>query len=560
LPTEQLLTLLVIAIVANLALMAAIALPPLFGRRGFLAPGDDDLEMPHPVEIALQMAALRQEASPEARAGLGARAFDRVVRVVAYGFLIVTAILVALSNAWPGTAPVIYVLLAGAALFVLVVHDLLPSAMLGQGKFVLEGSAAIAFFTVLVALTGGADSPFFFGYYLIAAGAALVIGGTANYVLAALISLVYLVTLAGLPGADRLTPDQLIQIAFSLVALWLLSYLASVIAGEQRRTRDSALRLSLFDPLTHLFNRNYFYAVMEREVQRARRTGRGFCVLMVDLDALKPVNDTYGHQAGDHVLREVADVILGRVRSIDSAARYGGDEFVVLLPETELAGALFLAEKLRSGVSALRITAGEATIHPTISIGAVSFPEDGASGDQLLIRADEAMYASKRGGRDRVVALRPAILPEEPQPAARPRRARKPAPNASEPARGRSPDGQPAKAQPAQTQAAPATSTRRPGTARRTRPATPENAMRTEEADGHGSGDSASGPGPGPDDDRSSPPPKPARRFRLVRQDDPRFPSTIRQFLSGPASHGEAPAEGHDPDGVPQREVDDRSA
>lgn len=428
LSTDQLLLLLVIAVLANLALMAAIALPPFFGRRSLLAPRGGASDTPEPVDIALQMAAAQPDSTPEARAGLTSEAYDRVVRVVAYAFLAVAAVMVWLSGAWPGAAPAIYLVLAVAAVFVLVVHDLLPPATLGPGKFVLEGSAAIAFFTVLIALTGGVESPFFFGYYLIVAAAALVIGGASNYGLAAIISAVYLLTIAGLPGADRLTSAQLLRIAFSLAALWLLSYLASVIAGQQRRTRDAALRLSLVDPLTRLFNRNYFYAVMEREVQRAARTGRHFCLLMLDLDRLKPINDTYGHHAGDRVLREVADVIRLGIRSIDSAARYGGDEFIVLLPETDLAGAVVLAEKLRGNVAGLRITSGGATLRASVSVGVVSYPEDGPSGDALLVRADEAMYASKHRGRDRVVALRETAAPTAaPQASvARPRRARKP--------------------------------------------------------------------------------------------------------------------------------------
>ncbi|TAM78639.1 MAG: GGDEF domain-containing protein, partial [Chloroflexota bacterium] len=409
---DQLLLLLVIAVIANVALMGALIVPPFFGRRALFMPGEEDAETPSSVDVALQMAAAQVDAPPEARAGLTGAAFDKVVRIVAYAFLVVAAALVAVTQEWSRSAPLIYVLLAVAALFVLSVHDLLPSSVLGPGKFVLEGSAAIAFFTVLIALTGGVDSPFFFGYYLIVAGGALVVAGAANYVLAAVISLVYLLTIAGLPGAQSLEPPQLLRMAFSLVGLWLLSYLASVIAGEQRHTRDAALRLSLYDPLTRLYNRSYFYAVLEREIQRASRTRRGFCLLMIDLDGLKQINDTEGHHAGDRVLREVSLVLRRGIRSIDAGARLGGDEFMIILPETELSGAVVLAEKLRTGVAALRVDVDGTTIRPSISVGVVSYPEDGDTGDQLLVRADEAMYISKRGGRDRVIALR---QPEPPR-------------------------------------------------------------------------------------------------------------------------------------------------
>lgn len=490
LSTDQLLLLLTIAILANVVLMAGIVLPPFFGRRALFTPDEEDADAMSAVDVALQMAAAQVDAPPEARAGLTGAAYDKVVRIVAYAFLVVAAIMVALTEAWSGSAPYIYVLLATGALFVLFVHDLLPSSILGQGKFVLEGSAAIAFFTVLIALTGGVESPFFFGYYLIIAAAALVVAGAANYLLAAVISVVYLLTLAGLPGAQDLSQVQLLEIAFRLVALWLLSYLASVVAAEQRHTRDAALRLSLYDPLTRLYNRSYFYAVMEREIQRAGRTGRGFCLLMVDLDKLKPINDEHGHHAGDRVLREVAGVIRRGIRGIDAGARLGGDEFMVLLPETELPGAVVLADKLRGGVSALRVDSDGAIIRPSISVGVVSYPDDGTAGDQLLVRADEAMYLAKREGRARVVTLRE---PEEPPPPPTQRRRRA--------ARGGG--GTTARA----TRATPAGGGPTTATSPSASAATP--------ASGQGTGRVAA-----------------ARRFRLIRQDDPYFRRTIGQFIS----------------------------
>ena len=135
----------------------------------------------------------------------------------------------------------------------------------------------------------------------------------------------------------------------------LLAYVAMVIAREQRRTRDAAIRLSTVDPLTGLFNRTFFFAAIEREIARCARSGRGFCLLMMDLDELKAINDRLGHFHGDRVLRGVGEVIARGVRRIDTAARYGGDEFVVLLPETDPTGAFVLAEKIRIGVNAMPI-------------------------------------------------------------------------------------------------------------------------------------------------------------------------------------------------------------
>ena len=182
--------------------------------------------------------------------------------------------------------------------------------------------------------------------------------------------------------------------------------MAMVVAREQRRARDAAIKLSSVDSLTGLFNRAYFFAALDREIERSARSRRGFCLLMLDLDGLKPINDQFGHFEGDRVLRGVGEVIRNRVRRIDTAARYGGDEFVVLLPETEPAGAYVLAEKIRSGATELSIDTETIRIRTSLSIGVVTFPDDGRTADELMIAADLAMYASKRRGKNRIVAYR----------------------------------------------------------------------------------------------------------------------------------------------------------
>jgi diguanylate cyclase (GGDEF)-like protein len=130
---------------------------------------------------------------------------------------------------------------------------------------------------------------------------------------------------------------------------------------------------------------------------------------MMDLDELKTVNDKYGHFFGDQVLRGVGEVVRNGVRRIDTAARYGGDEFVALLPETDPTGAHVLAEKVRIGVTELDIAVGGVRINASLSVGVVSYPDDGRTSDELMISADQAMYASKRSGKNRVMGLPIAV-------------------------------------------------------------------------------------------------------------------------------------------------------
>ena len=200
---NQLQLLLAVALGANVLLLLVLVLPSIVGRP--LPGGDDpDLVRPHdPGEIALQVAAAQGD-GPSDPSGVPRLTYEMAVRLVSYGFLATVAAAVALSDAWPDTAAAIYLVLGTAVLFVLVVHDLLPRRVLGPGAFVLEGIGSIAIVTLLVALTGGATSPFVVGYFLIAAAAALMVDARTNFLLAAAISILYLVTVALVQGAAPL--------------------------------------------------------------------------------------------------------------------------------------------------------------------------------------------------------------------------------------------------------------------------------------------------------------------------------------------------------------------
>jgi diguanylate cyclase (GGDEF)-like protein len=398
-PITPVLILIGVAVLANLVLMALILIPPALGRTSPVA--IDTEPTVDPERRAAQAAVVGGIDGAALDGEVPTRTYDRVVRVVAWIFILTTSAIVAATGLWPETQPAILILLAFSGLFVLVVHDLLPEDTLGPAKFVVEGSVAITVATLLVALTGGQTSPFFFAYPLIVGGAALVVSPPITVALTAAAAIGYvLAVLAGSTGT--LGPATVAIIGVNLTALILLAYVAMVIARAQRRTRDAAIRLSTVDSLTGLFNRTFFFAAIDREIARSARSGRGFCLLMMDLDELKTINDRLGHFHGDRVLRAVGDVILSGVRQIDTAARYGGDEFVVLLPETDPTGGFVLAEKIRLGVNAMAMELPGGAPHPSLSIGVVSYPDDGRTADELIISADGAMYVSKRAGKDRV--------------------------------------------------------------------------------------------------------------------------------------------------------------
>jgi diguanylate cyclase (GGDEF)-like protein len=347
--------------------------------------------------------------------GVPIAAYDRVVRIAGWAWILSTAILVSTSGLWPDRQGAVYAILGIAGLFVLVAHDLLPAGALGRAKYLVEGGVSIVFVTLIVLLTGGGASPFFFAFVLIVVGAALVVPPAATVILVVLAATSYLAAIA-----VELVPSGP-DVGVNLVSLILLAYVAMVVAREQRRTRLAAVRMSTTDALTGLANRAYIIAAIEREIERGTRYGRGFCLLMADLDNLKEVNDSYGHRAGDHVLAGVADVIRDGVRRIDTSARLGGDEYVVLLPETDPTGAFVVAEKIRQGVAAMGTIERDGPVPVSVSIGLVAWPDDGGTLDQLIDAVDEAMYAAKQRGKNRIGGpyaapseMTPVILPASP--------------------------------------------------------------------------------------------------------------------------------------------------
>ena len=177
----------------------------------------------------------------------------------------------------------------------------------------------------------------------------------------------------------------------------------------ERKTSEEKLRyLSAHDPLTDLLNRGAFFRRIDEEIERARRYERPFSLLMLDLDHFKMINDEFGHQAGDRVLREVARRVVEAVRVVDITCRYGGEEFMVILPESTMERACEAAHRIRRALAEREIETDRAAVKITTSIGIATFPMDGRNADQLIGRADAALYEAKKAGRNCVVPDRPA--------------------------------------------------------------------------------------------------------------------------------------------------------
>ncbi|HEY0070217.1 MAG TPA: diguanylate cyclase [Chloroflexia bacterium] len=186
---------------------------------------------------------------------------------------------------------------------------------------------------------------------------------------------------------------------------------------EFKRLEDNLRELATRDELTRLYNRREMSRIITDETERCRRYGREMSLLMIDIDWFKAVNDTYGHQAGDEVLQGIARLLTESTRVTDYVARYGGEEMVVILPETAPDKALVVAENLRCKVAEHEFTlsTGSETaqplkLHVTISLGVSSFTGECNTEEALLVAADRALYEAKRRGRNRAVPFTPSML------------------------------------------------------------------------------------------------------------------------------------------------------
>ncbi|HEY3644557.1 MAG TPA: GGDEF domain-containing protein, partial [Gammaproteobacteria bacterium] len=191
--------------------------------------------------------------------------------------------------------------------------------------------------------------------------------------------------------------DQFTRLVF-LAAAVVIAY---AIVGRSERLLYRSVR----DPMTGLFNRGYFDTLLDFEIERAKRYKRRFALVMVDADHFKRVNDTHGHPTGDAVLRALARALRMGVRQSDVVVRYGGEEFLLLLHETDDGSAFDKAELLRQNVGKLILKPGTGhTIKLTVSAGIAQYPDDGATSRSLLSTADQRLLRAKQAGRNRVVA------------------------------------------------------------------------------------------------------------------------------------------------------------
>lgn len=271
-------------------------------------------------------------------------------------------------------------------------------------KLAVETWVMTAFITWALWHTGRLESPLLNTYLLVIITSALALGKVVTLLELGMIA-ACVMFLGGHSTVSELISLKYIGGMFALFAPFVLvAYITTMFASDIRFGINRAKTMSETDELTATLNRRGFAVVADRLFGQAVRYQRALSLLVIDCDSLKQVNDSHGHKAGDRLLVSLVRNIQDQLRHTDVLARHGGDEFVVLLPETPEPGASEVAERIRAAVAECPLRVDGGSCDNTVSIGIATFPADGATLDLLLANADRAMYQAKQQGRNRVVS------------------------------------------------------------------------------------------------------------------------------------------------------------
>ncbi len=272
------------------------------------------------------------------------------------------------------------------------------SRRFSQFKTFIDLLVFLAFIVAVCWYTGKLTSPFLSLLYLILMAAALTQGRRITYLMAGLAISSYVL----LASADFREINYYLTHVLELFPYMLIAHLGALLADETESARREVERLSLTDDVTGLNNMRNFFMLADVQERMAKRYERKFVICMIDADGLKKINDRYGHLAGTELIRQVATLITGNIRSSDICARYGGDEFVIMFNETKKDEVTAAVDRLIADMAATAFPFEGSMLSSTISAGLAGFPEDGPDVKTVTAKADQALYVSKRNGKNRL--------------------------------------------------------------------------------------------------------------------------------------------------------------
>jgi diguanylate cyclase len=328
--------------------------------------------------------------------------FNRTLADTEWLLLVLILIYMALPDE-PVDRP-LHILLAGALFAAFVVEFRYANllSLPARWKFTIETAAMIALTAVAVWNTGRVDSPLLNLFLLVVIFSALTLGRLVTLLELGIITAFYLYGAYSMDGSSIFGYMVFSHLMLEFAPFVLVAYVTSLLAADIGFARAHVQRLADTDALTGLSNMRAFNQALARHNNRLRNQQDPMSVLMIDIDNLKIINDRHGHETGNVAIRTVAEAIKGSVRADDLVARYGGDEFVVLLPSAPESAAKRAGERILARITDQPVEAGHERLGISVSIGLASLPVTAGDVDDLLHFADKALYESKRGGRNRL--------------------------------------------------------------------------------------------------------------------------------------------------------------
>jgi len=285
--------------------------------------------------------------------------------------------------------------------FVMIFHYLNFFAKANVWKLALETWVMILLVTWFVWHTGRQNSLLLNLYFLPIITSALALGRLTTLLEVLLIGACYLyLSKSGLPGAEAFSLAQSSILLAWLFPMLLVGYVTTMLSSDIYHAFSRIKTTAQTDELTSLYNRRAFMDLLEKQLHQVRRKEDSFSLLLGDCDNLKIVNDKYGHEAGNLLLQAIADNFRHCLRGCDSAARYGGDEFTILLPNTNAEAAELVTKRIKDTLLASSFNYRGNAITTNISIGIATYPQHGDTAEALLQHADQAMYANKRESKN----------------------------------------------------------------------------------------------------------------------------------------------------------------
>lgn len=288
------------------------------------------------------------------------------------------------------------------ALFTLGFHYFKFFRVETHWKIAAETWVMLLFISWVAIHTGGVYSPLLNLYLLVIIASALTLGKVITLLEFTLIACVYLYMGYPIFSGDTFSVSNFIQLAVRFAPFLLVGYLTTMLSADVQYGRKLLALLAETDDLTGVRNRRSLGDILQREVERSVRQGRPFSIMQIDADNLKSINDQFGHEAGDRLLKNLCGIIEDSSRDSDTLARTGGDEFVMVLPGIDGEHAALIGERIRKAVTNSSFDLKGNPINTTVSIGIACYPQDSDNVEELLRLADQAMYRSKQAGRNKV--------------------------------------------------------------------------------------------------------------------------------------------------------------